>query len=364
MRLKIALRVLTAVLLLAALVWATRIGPPAQLTSGRAQGQAPENRAYTRLRATMGVGEAPVGDTVAKWSFDPVPRHWTLAPGVSTAPQAGGTRIATNSSGDIQIRSPVLNLPAGDFRILIRATVTSGGLYAGVEDVAANGASCRAAAYFDSSSTAGNRGWLPIDFTTPGGSVRIALGNWVAGPQESVWNLQEVRVVNRTATVRSTAEDREYASQASPLLPSSETVNFIPLVKWAFGCKVPRDWYTTPGVVTHRVREADGSSVVTNHDQYGSVFNRLIRLPAGEYLLTLRGTILAGGLTVGVEDMGMKKWIKQSYYWYGQSQGTEIMGARFRLSHQYTLRLAITNWGISPVTSRWLIQGISLDTLH
>jgi hypothetical protein len=358
----IALRVLTTVLLFAALVWATRIAPPAQLTRGTAQGHAAENLAYTRPRATMGVDEAPVGDTVTKWSFDPVPSHWTLTPGVSTAPQKGGTRVATNASGDIQIRSPVLNLPAGNFRVLIRATVTSGGLYAGVEDLAANGANCRAAAYFDSSSTAGNRRWLPIDFATAGGPVRIVLGNWVAGPQESVWNLREVRVINRTATVKSTTEDREYALMASPLLPPSETVNFIPLIEWAFGYKVPSDWFTTPGVVTHRVREADGSSVLTNHDKYGSVFNRLIRLPEGEYLLTLRGRILVGGLTVGVEDTRLKKWISQRFYWHGQNQGKGIMGVRFRLSHERTVRLAITNWGVSPVTSSWLIHGISLDT--
>jgi hypothetical protein len=364
MRLKIALRVLTAVLLLAALVWASQIGRPAQLPSVRAQSHALGNLAYTRPRATLGVDEAPAGELVAKWSFDAMPSRWTLAPGVNTASQAGGTRVATNSSGDLQIQSPVLRLPAGAFRILIRSTVTSGGLYAGVEDVAANSATCRTAAYFDSHSTAGNRHWLPIDFTTGGGPVRIALGNWVASPERSVWQLREVRVVNRTTAVESAAEDRKYASLASPFVPESATVNFIPLVQWAFGYKVPRDWYTTPGVVTRRVRSADGSSVLTNHDQYGSVFNRLIRLPAGEYLLTLRGKILAGGLSLGVEDRRLEKWISQRFYWRGQSQGNGIMGVRFHLSHTRTVRLAVTNWGVSPVTSSWLIQGISLETLH
>jgi hypothetical protein len=364
MRLKIALRVLMAVLLLAALVWASRIGPPALLASGTAQGSAPANLAYTRARAATGVDKA-LGDTVVQWRFDrSVPRRWAIARGVSTPSRDGGTRVATNSSSDIQLRSPVLNLPTGNFRILMLASVKSGGLYAGVEDLATNGATCRSAAYFDSRSTEGNARWLPIDVTTAGGPVRIALGNWVARAQRSVWQLREVRVVNRTTIVESAAEDLKYASLSSPVLPESATVNFIPLVHWAFGYQVPRDWYTTPGVVTHRVRSLDGSSVITNHDQYGSVFNRLIRLPKGEYLLTLRGKILAGGLTLGVEDRRLEKWISQRFFWHGQSQGKGIMGARFHLSHTRTVRLAVTNWGVSPVTSSWLIQSISLDTLH
>jgi hypothetical protein len=350
---------LIAVIIALVLVWAARLGPKTERITIRSQ-QNSSNVQYTRAYASPAIETATGAAAVDKWRFGRgLPRTWSTVRGARSTPRDGELQVVTTQATGVQVRSPVLRLRRGHYQALVKGRVESGGLYLGVDQMDPRG--CKAAAYFDPTSTTRRRLWLPINFSTNGQPLRITIGNWAATPRSSLWRLREIRIINRTNAVRSAATAKRYASLASPLVSELRLVNFRPLLKWSFGYRVPSDWYATPGVAANKAESRPAYVVRTTSGRYDYVFNRLIRLPPGEYFLRFNGKILKGGLSIGVEDMVRRKWIAQRFYSYLQSSDEGVMATRFYLRRKRTVKLVLGNWSVFPGRSKWLIHRIELD---
>jgi hypothetical protein len=352
-----------AAIVAAALVLSVLLGSQTKPMRVGLRQKSSANAAYTRARASLAVHATVSATAVDNWKFDRAPPPgWTVTAGARVASHNRQLRVVTGPTTEIQVRSPVLQRPRGEYRALVNAAVVSGGLYLGIEPI--EPLSCEAAAYFDPKSTTNRRSWLPINFSTDGAPLRIVIGNWAATPHRSVWRLHQMRIIDRTGAVRAAARAKRYAAIASALVPESSLINFTPWLKWSFGYKVPSDWYTTPGVMTSRVPSRSSYFIRTNPDRYGYVFKRLIRLPAGRYFWRVNGKILKGGLSIGAVDFRKNQWIAQHFYWYGQADDEGNMGVSFYLRRERVIKLVLANWSLSARRSEWLIHDIQLDDIY
>ncbi len=84
-------------------------------------------------------------------------------------------------------------------------------------------------------------------------------------------------------------------------------------------------------------------------------------LPAGSCRVYLRGRVIAGGLDLGVLDVGANQWIVQRMYWHGQKGfETSWMMTPFSLQKPTTVQFILSNWVPKAMNSRWELREMRL----
>jgi hypothetical protein len=355
------LTVIAAALAVASLVWGTGLGaakPHVRITQSSDR---TVDLAYMHGRTASAIS-APVDSTsVATWSFrDGVPASWQTSDVARATPGPGGTEVTTGLTSDVQLRSPLVSLPTGTYRVLLAGRVVAGGLQLGEES--ADGLACGGGAYFDRSSTSGPAGQaLPLTFHARSGKpLRIVLLNWAFQEHASVWRLAGLQIVP-VEQRRVSPVVREYRTNQSPRLRLDRFPVVNRKLRWSFAGGIGLDWQLAPGA--RATRGPQGLAVRTRRNRYGSELTTDAQLQPGRYLLRFDRGIRNGGLMLGALDEARNRWIGQSFYWYGQAGHSGVMGLTFTVNRSMRVQLVLGNWAPRAARSRWIVRTVELDQL-
>jgi hypothetical protein len=152
------------------------------------------------------------------------------------------------------------------------------------------------------------------------------------------------------------AKDRDfYRLNASPLVDTA-SVGGTKVDAWAFTKGLPRGWSaqygatvsTTPGGVLVRTAKTAFSY---------QLFGPELTLPPGLYSASVAGSVLQGGLYLGVLDVTTNTWSTTATYWYAQSgwAGRRML-ASFTLKKPRHVRIILSNLAPAAVRSQWLLR--------
>jgi hypothetical protein len=352
---------IAAVLAVASLVWGTGLGAAKSHVRIAPSSDRSVDLAYMRGRTARAVSAAEDTTALAAWSFrDGVPASWQTSQEARATPGPGETEVTTGLTSDVQLRSPLLSLPTGTYRVLLTGRVVAGGLQLGEES--ADGLACGGGAYFDRSSTSDPaRHALPLTFHARSGKpLRIVLLNWAFQEHTSLWHLAGLEIVPVEKRQLSPVV-REYRTEESPRLHLDRFAIVNRKLRWSFSRGIGLDWELAPGA--RATRSPQGLAVRTRRNRYGSELTTAARLQPGRYLLRFDRGIRSGGLMLGALDEARSRWIGQSFYWYGQAGHSGVMGLTFTIGRSMSVQLVLGNWAPRAARSRWIVRAVELDQL-
>jgi hypothetical protein len=88
-------------------------------------------------------------------------------------------------------------------------------------------------------------------------------------------------------------------------------------------------------------------------------------LEPGTYRVYLSGKVVAGGLDLGVLDVGANKWIAQRFYWFRQRGFAGAwMSTPFRLDASTQVEVVLSNWVPQDQSSTWELRELRLVRLR
>jgi len=149
--------------------------------------------------------------------------------------------------------------------------------------------------------------------------------------------------------------DEWYRKGQSPFAPA---VTGRQLSGWSFSGALPDGWSTNAPITSvGGVPTLQTSSRPWNYE----VLSPKTALAPGSYSVYLRGRVLAGGLDLGVLDVGANRWIAQRTYSSRQNGfGTGWMVTPFQVSQPTTVQFILSNWVPKPASSRWQLRELRL----
>lgn len=124
----------------------------------------------------------------------------------------------------------------------------------------------------------------------------------------------------------------------------------------------------TAWTVFSGVGVAGGPDTVTLSTTTGRYVYQLespeIMLPAGTYEAYVAGSVLSGGLELGVLDADHNAWIATTNFWSGeQYDAGHVMPNVFTLSRPTRVRVILTNFRPADGVSHWTLRSVSLVRL-
>jgi hypothetical protein len=165
---------------------------------------------------------------------------------------------------------------------------------------------------------------------------------WVKG-----YRLPQFKIVNLRTVWWSNSES------AFATAPSGQQVG-----RWRLQAGLPLGWSSNdklrPG--------GDFARLTTNAHMWNyEIQSPTTTLPAGSYRLYLRGSVRAGGLDLGVLNVGANSWINQQTYWYGQSGFKRgWMMTPFSLASPTKVQFVLSNWVPRDMVSQWELGELRL----
>jgi hypothetical protein len=150
--------------------------------------------------------------------------------------------------------------------------------------------------------------------------------------------------------------NRSYLNNASVIeLQPVRTVSDI--VHWTFRRGTPPGWMASPGLSAVSVQ--NGVSVHTNPTGRPQLVSAGVRLMPGSYRMLVTGSVLAGGIDVGIFDRVGNTLMIRGRFWRGQTADhPRVLPVDLEVTSPTTVDIRLANWGTQR--SRWLIQAVSL----
>jgi hypothetical protein len=147
-----------------------------------------------------------------------------------------------------------------------------------------------------------------------------------------------------------------YLAGASALVPP---VVKPPLRVWSWAAGAPRGW---TGAGLSAAAKARGAAFDTGSSRFGyELIAPTVTVPAGTYRAELAGSVLHGGLDLGVLDAKANSWIAQTTYWSGESGfATKVMATEFSVAKPTAIGLILANWVPHAESSRWRLRDARL----
>jgi hypothetical protein len=268
--------------------------------------------------------------------------------------------LTTIQPDEVQLRSPIVQLKPGSYRLAGRARILVGGVGIVVRDVD-TGATVAESDY----------SWVQGDYlhnalaaefdlkrTT---RVQVRLFNWTTIDNASSWVLWRLDL-QRLGSVPAVVTDHFYTPRATPLT-SSLSLSGPTLRRWPFDAGTPQGWDVVGN--PQQTITPTGLDIRTTLDpsayQLGS---EPFSLPAGRYAMSVSGRVLAGGVEVGVLDDETNSWLVTQHFWSGQRFGSaQRMVATVTLSKKTRVRLLLANWAPKKASSEWIVAQIDLVKL-
>ena len=155
--------------------------------------------------------------------------------------------------------------------------------------------------------------------------------------------------------------EREYAVLASPPVPP-KLVHGRALHSWGFSKQLPNGWRTIPGTTAIPMPGGErGLRVTTTPLRFGyQLQGPTIRLAPGEYYVVVNGTIVRGGLTVGILDAARNSWHVVRNYWEGQTLSEGKIASALQVEKPMRLIPILANWAPRGGSSAWVLQRITI----
>jgi hypothetical protein len=148
-----------------------------------------------------------------------------------------------------------------------------------------------------------------------------------------------------------------YRQAQSPLQPA---VRGAVLATALFTNAVPDGW---KGDAAAAASAAGGGPFETTSGRFAyELLGPTVDLQPGRYTVYARGRVVAGGLDLGILDVGADKWIEQRFYWYGQRRrfADGWMATPFTLTASTKVQVILSNWAPSSQKSTWQLREIRL----
>jgi hypothetical protein len=132
-----------------------------------------------------------------------------------------------------------------------------------------------------------------------------------------------------------------------------------PLRVWSWAAGAPRGW---TGAGLSAAAKARGAAFDTGSSRFGyELIAPTVTVPAGTYRAELAGSVLHGGLDLGVLDAKANSWIAQTTYWSGESGfATKVMATEFSVAKPTAIGLILANWVPHAESSRWRLRDARL----
>jgi hypothetical protein len=312
---------------------------------------------YSKLRSALPKPRDVSGTVEKSWNFAKgLPQGWRSEAGIRTRRGASGLLIDTGPLSDSRLISESLKLQNGVYELRVTGAVMRGGLQSGIEDAAGKG--CLAANYF--AQTQHRAVSLPTNFVVSNGEpVRLSLANW-KGPADNAsrWSVRHVTIVSgiqeKTAGLFAT-----YRHSASRLSPRTSTMAETAILNSNFVRTVAVPWKLQRGAKSER--RATGTLVTTTDRPYEYQLTMSTDLEAGRYSLLVEGSVLNGGLQLGVVDIAQRRWLNHESFWSGQDFRRGSMIVHFEVPAATGVELVLANWVPRGGRSRWLVRGVRLS---
>jgi hypothetical protein len=133
--------------------------------------------------------------------------------------------------------------------------------------------------------------------------------------------------------------------------------------RWSLAAGVTPGWSGASIETSDRAR---GRPFSTSQRQWNyELVSPDVHLEPGSYAVYLKGTVLDGGLDLGVLDTASKEWVGQRMYWYGQDGfGKRWMVTPFHLDAARDIQVVLSNWVPGDQqSSRWRLSDLRLVRL-
>jgi hypothetical protein len=151
-----------------------------------------------------------------------------------------------------------------------------------------------------------------------------------------------------------------WAEAATPTELSSELQLGPRVAAWHFGRFSRNGWTIYPG--TKVSGSPEGLMVITNSTKYGyQLVSPRVTLGRGKYAVVIKGSIRAGGLSVGVLDLSDGEWLGGATgdFWYGQVQGGGfVMPVQVTAEREVSVQVVLANFSPSGGASTWDVSSI------
>jgi hypothetical protein len=131
------------------------------------------------------------------------------------------------------------------------------------------------------------------------------------------------------------------------------------LASWSLD-QLPRTWDRLGGTDTVLRTSGAGLSVRTTTLPSGYQLGSPVgRLSAGKYVAVLRGTVVRGGLAVGVLDTRANAFVSTGFFRGYPHRPLVTMQVPFTLTRTKLVRMLLTNWAPHATSSQWRLHDAS-----
>jgi len=166
-----------------------------------------------------------IWDILWYWDFSRGPASgWSIMPATRIATAKGGATIVKTdgSNSGYQLTSPVLDLPAGTYKVRVAGEILEGGMDMGVSDA---GTECWIAQSYYRAGSDQPGGWdMDVGFVlTEERPVQVVMANWSLEGKPSKWDVRSVMLV-QVIPHSPAASQPATAPASSPAIPTETEV--------------------------------------------------------------------------------------------------------------------------------------------
>jgi hypothetical protein len=295
------------------------------------------------------VGAGEVGQLIGKNVLWPAFRTWHAVGDARV--QERDNKLFLSLDGGILTSAP-FRLHRGNYELVVSAKTRVGGLQFGIASARSN--LCAANAFLQSKDI---RRYPMILTVRRSGDYYLVFRSWPVA-ERTVAVVDEISVRDTSELMHAQAAASYFHSRAStPLKVSSGSVV---LAHWSLAPRIPSNWTIERGVKT--TQKAGGVLIRTRRDaDYTLVSPTVFPDPAvPRYIVTVRGRVLYGGLTVWVLDVKPNRFLAHGSFWFGQ-RGPYVFTFAPAAGYTGGIRLVLSNWTPFHESSRWTLRDVTLS---
>ncbi len=154
-----------------------------------------------------------------------------------------------------------------------------------------------------------------------------------------------------------------YAVESSPLVSSSKDEIGARVRSWNFIKDLSKGWDTLPEAKVSKSSDEQGVLIKTDaFNGHYQLWSAPENLPPGDYQVRVKGTVLDGGLYIGILDATTERFISTGYYWSGQRDrfANSDMMAKFSLKEKKPIKIILANWSYEMKPSTWNLKNVAI----
>lgn len=155
------------------------------------------------------------------------------------------------------------------------------------------------------------------------------------------------------------SDDALYRANADPLVAPT-SVHGRTVARWSFPGHLPHGWRLLSGahLQADNGQSTERGTHVTTTTTAAQLEVRTARLTSGDYDLIAHVRVLAGGLTVGIADAGLRPLATGRYWWQGGNYVTDVAATRFHVSTPTRTVVSLANWTTVASAASWVIWDV------